>query len=298
MIGAFLTRAAALTASDRPTVVPSACDPAATAAWRTFRQEELTGADGWLAVAGLFLLDEGASGMGSDLRHPIVLPAAAPPTAGRIVLEGGRVVAELAPGVQARVNETPASGRVELRPADGERAEDRLRLGRLVLHVHRSGARLAIRLRDPESPLYRTFPGLAWWPIDARWCVRGRFVPHDWPRRIPMATTVGDIVELESPGTVMVDVAGLSLRLLAVNRDGSLWFILSDASANRTSYKVRYLYAGLPDAAGRVLLDFNRIHSPPCVYNPHTTCPLPPPENRLRVPIDAGERLHAGPARP
>lgn len=288
----------ALAALDRPPVVPASCDPAATAAWRAFRETEFTAPDGWLGVAGLFFLDEGENLMGSNPRHPIVLPAPAPPTAGRIVQQGGRVFAELAPGVSAARDGTPVAGRVELRPADGDRAEDRLTIGRLVLHVHRSGERLAIRLRDPEHELYRSFPGLSWRPIDARWCASGRFVAHDRPRRLSIATTVGDVVEYESPGSVDVRVAGLSLRLLALRRAGDLWIIFSDATAGRSSYKVRYLYAALPDAAGRVLLDFNRVHSPPCAYNPHTTCPLPPPENRLRVAIEAGELLAAAERRP
>jgi len=39
-----------------------------------------------------------------------------------------------------------------------------------------------------------------------------------------------------------------------------------------------------------VILDFNRAEQPPCAYNPWTTCPLPPRENRLPIPIEAGER--------
>jgi uncharacterized protein len=40
---------------------------------------------------------------------------------------------------------------------------------------------------------------------------------------------------------------------------------------------------------GRVRLDFNRAINPPCAYTDFSTCPLPPPENRLRLPIHAGE---------
>jgi len=38
-----------------------------------------------------------------------------------------------------------------------------------------------------------------------------------------------------------------------------------------------------------VVLDFNRAHSPPCAFTDFATCPLPPPQNRLAVPIEAGE---------
>ena len=38
-------------------------------------------------------------------------------------------------------------------------------------------------------------------------------------------------------------------------------------------------------------LDFNRAYHPFCVFNPEYDCPYPPRENRLQVPIRAGERL-------
>ncbi len=42
---------------------------------------------------------------------------------------------------------------------------------------------------------------------------------------------------------------------------------------------------------GRVILDFNFAYSPSCAYSPHWVCPLPPPANRLRASVRAGERL-------
>jgi uncharacterized protein (DUF1684 family) len=43
---------------------------------------------------------------------------------------------------------------------------------------------------------------------------------------------------------------------------------------------------------GRVVLDFNKAYNPPCVFTPYATCPLPPPENRLTVRIEAGEKKY------
>jgi uncharacterized protein (DUF1684 family) len=38
-------------------------------------------------------------------------------------------------------------------------------------------------------------------------------------------------------------------------------------------------------------VDFNRAYIPYCYYNPTYECPLPPPQNRLKIPIRAGERM-------
>jgi uncharacterized protein (DUF1684 family) len=74
-----------------------------------------------------------------------------------------------------------------------------------------------------------------------------------------------------------------------------LWLVFTDRTADTLTYKIRFLYTDAPDADGRVVLDFNRAYNAPCAYNPHTTCPLPPRQNRLDVAIPAGERKYSGP---
>ena len=44
---------------------------------------------------------------------------------------------------------------------------------------------------------------------------------------------------------------------------------------------------------GTVTLDFNKAYSPPCAFTNYATCPLPPPQNRLDVRIEAGEKKPA-----
>ncbi len=46
-----------------------------------------------------------------------------------------------------------------------------------------------------------------------------------------------------------------------------------------------------PGAGGAVTLDFNRAVNLPCAYTEFATCPLPPPENRLPVAVEAGEMI-------
>ena len=42
---------------------------------------------------------------------------------------------------------------------------------------------------------------------------------------------------------------------------------------------------------GSVVLDFNRTTNLPCAYTDFTTCPVPLPQNRLQVAIEAGEQM-------
>ena len=48
---------------------------------------------------------------------------------------------------------------------------------------------------------------------------------------------------------------------------------------------------GTPGPDGQSCLDFNRATNLPCAYTDLATCPLPPPENRLPVAIEAGEKI-------
>ena len=55
----------------------------------------------------------------------------------------------------------------------------------------------------------------------------------------------------------------------------------------------RYLEPELV-AEGRILVDFNSAYNPFRAYNEEWSCPIPPSENRLAVPIRAVEKIFPG----
>jgi len=77
---------------------------------------------------------------------------------------------------------------------------------------------------------------------------------------------------------------------------GGVFLSLADATSGRETYGAcRYLLdtvkgADLGEHDGRLVLDFNFAYNPSCAYDPRWVCPLAPPENRLTLPIRAGER--------
>jgi uncharacterized protein len=281
-------------------------DPVDTQTWRDKREADLKTPDGWLSVSGLHFLEPGISTIGTAPSDNVSLAAGSiPAKAGRVRVEGGRVFLTLAKGVDAKLNGEPikGNGEIELRDASApnapekeKRAADRVTLGRVTLHVHHSGDRLALRVRDPESPIRKDFVGLRWYDIDQKWQIEGKFIPFDQPKPLQIANVLGDNEEVTSPGEVEVTINGQTARLLALSAaKGRLWFVFTDSTADiRETYRIRFLYADAP-VNGRVTLDFNRAYNPPCAYNPYTTCPLPPPQNKLRTPVTAGERAYAGP---
>jgi uncharacterized protein len=259
-----------------------------TQAWRIQRERDLTSDTGWLTVAGLVFLKPGANSVGADPDSDVVLPAPAPRRAGTVVREGGAVFFDPERGSGLTLNGVPVAARVAITP------RDRLVAGTVSFHLHESGDRLGVRIRDVNSPLRRSFKGLRWFPVRDEWTVDARFVPYDAPRLITVANVLGDFERLTLPGEAVFSVAGQEVRLQAAQSGKRLWFIFSDARGGRDTYRIRFLYADPPRPDGRVTLDFNRAYNPPCAYNPFTTCPVPPPQNRLRIAIDAGERIYRG----
>jgi uncharacterized protein (DUF1684 family) len=288
----LLLAVAALVAVALATLAAADADPAYVAAIEKFRQERearLKADDGWLTVAGLFWLHEGENTVGADPTNDFVLPeGSAPPEVGTFEYRDGKVTAHIRNGVTVTHKGQPIQS-VSLEPG----AANALAIAGLSLWVHPSGDRLAIRLRDRNSPIRTNFTGCRWFPVNEAFRVTGRFVKHDAPKTVRVPNILGDTETYSSPGVVDFTVNGQAVRMEALTSGQRLWFIFRDLTSRQETYpSARFLYAELsPD--GSVVLDFNQAVNPPCAFNPYTTCPLPPEQNRLRVRIEAGElRYH------
>ncbi|MCL4847260.1 MAG: DUF1684 domain-containing protein [Acidobacteria bacterium] len=259
---------------------------------RAAYEASLRSLDGYLAVVGLFFLEDGPNVFGADAAGRVVLPdGSAPGRVGVFDFQDGRVFYRIErPGLALLNGRATLSG--ELRPlGPGVPTPDRLSIGRLSLSVHRSGPRVAIRVRDPQSPFLRDYRGSRWYPIDRAWRIDARFVAHATPRRLEIPNVLGDVQVFESPGYAEFDVGAERLRLEAASYepDGRVWFVFRDRTTGQTTYPAaRFLYAD-PPRDGGIVLDFNDARNPPCAFNPFTTCPNPPPGNVLPVAIEAGE---------
>ena len=110
--------------------------------------------------------------------------------------------------------------------------------------------------------------------------------------RVDIATSTGDFQPYLRWGTITFLVEGESATLSVYqSEDGGDFFLpFADASSGHETYgSGRYLDV-LSLHGGKVLVDFNYAYNPYCAYNPNWSCPIPPLENRLKVPIRAGEK--------
>lgn len=265
-------------------------------AWRKSRIQELTGEDGWLALVGLYWLNPGKNTIGSGASRDVVLPSGkAPDYAGAILVAGGTVRIEAAAGARITSDSKPVST-LELHSDEGGKPTE-LRLGSLSFHVIKRGDRLGLRVKDRDNPDRASFKGLDYYPIDIGWRLEGTFVPYTPPKLIPITNILDMVEDQESPGAIRFQAGGATYQLDAVIERGSneLFIMFADKTTGAETYgSGRYLYAPMPSADGKTIIDFNKAYNPPCAFTRFATCPLPPRQNRLPIAIHAGERKYAG----
>ena len=120
------------------------------------------------------------------------------------------------------------------------------------------------------------------------------------PTRYEIATSGDDALAFTRFGSVSFEIAGLTHELELYWLDGyggGIFLPFKDATNGAVTYGGgRYLLdtvkgADLGMDGDRMVLDFNFAYNPSCSYDPRWVCPLSPPENKLDIPIEAGERI-------
>ncbi len=263
--------------------------------WRAERNERLRQQDSWLTLVGLYWLEPGENRFGSDPSLEIVFEeGGAAARGGSLFLEGEQVRVVAAAGSGLTLGGEPVGERVLAPDTSGQ--PDILELGDLRFHIIRREDKFGVRVKNPESELLRNFTGLDFYPVDGRYRIEGRFVPYEEPQELPIATVLGGSVPMKVPGRVELDVGGTTVSLEPVLSGQQYWFLFRDATSGKETYGAgRYLYAD-PAEDGKLVVDFNLAYNPPCVFTPYATCPLPPRQNWLEVPIEAGEKMYGAEA--
>jgi uncharacterized protein len=270
-------------------------------AWRSQREHELAAPDSWLTLVGLEWLKPGVNSFGTATENTIKLHSQAPEYIGVLTVSGSTVQL-LAPPVGF-----PPDLKMDGHPArEGTLSADIAKPSTLTWHdltmvVLPRGGRYALRIKDASSPTRTAFHGLHWYAPDARFRVTAKWIPFTPPHVEKIPTIIGTTLDMPAPGIAEFTLDGKTVRLEPVIEGGEqdkLFFILRDATSKTTTYQAaRFLHTGLPDhglsAPGSLTLDFNELYNPPCAYTPYATCPLPPDQNRLTIPIEAGEQRYS-----
>jgi uncharacterized protein (DUF1684 family) len=157
--------------------------------------------------------------------------------------------------------------------------------------------------RDPSvSPIppgrEAEFLPLSYYPVDESYAVPAALRLADERPVFEMPTSTGKLRRMERVGVLEFTLKGQPMSLGAFVEAGTaritrLFVPFADQTTGSETYSAgRYLDID-PTGTGLYEIDFNRAYNPYCAYNESYDCPFPPPSNRLKAPIRAGERLPA-----
>jgi len=283
------------TTAQEPQTADSSSD---TMQWQVANSQKLKNPNGWLALTGHFWLREGVCSVGNSESAIVRLPEAAVGVQAEITVRGAamefRPISKHRFTMKDRELHGPQMLRIDALAKEAD-SEDVIQIeNRFFLQLVRRSGRLAIRVRDPQSPALIHFPGKTWFPVDPNFRIAAQF--HRWTQATETDSTNirGESIQLDIIGEVKFRWEGIEYTFLAQQEGDELLIVFQDQSNGNDTYGPgRFLNVPMPSVmpgeSAAIILDFNRTYNPPCAFSIHTLCPLAPAKNRLPFPIRAGE---------
>ena len=150
----------------------------------------------------------------------------------------------------------------------------------------------------PQSPLThqqkQDFHGLHYFPEAQELRLETDVEEIEPKDQIEMQTSTGDVQSYTRYGKIRFPVEGQQAELTIYASPDGFFLPFVDSLAGKETYPAgRYLEPEML-SGGKLLVDFNLAYNPYCAYNEMWSCPLTPFENRLKVPIRAGEKIPEG----
>jgi uncharacterized protein len=141
------------------------------------------------------------------------------------------------------------------------------------------------------------FTGLKYFPPDPQYRIVAELTPIQQKKTLVLGTSDGKEERYLEYAYADFDLHGAHQRLLILEimeagpSRGKLFLAFADGtSANETYGAGRYLDIARATGNNTITLDFNKAYNPYCAYVDDFSCPFPPKENLLTVPIEAGEK--------
>jgi len=254
--------------------------------WKAEYDQTVVGKGGWLSLAGLYWLTEGANTIGSAKDNHHQFPSKAPKHLGTILVVEDKV--SIDNKTELMQVEDSVFKRAELSAKD----KTLVTFGDFEFFVLKREIGFAVRLIDNDSENIKSFEGTKFITYDQSWVKPAKLIKHEKPQIIKIPTVYGTVREDTSAGWLEFEIGGKIQRLQAVDygKDSLMYVMFSDSSSGDNTYGAgRYIEVEWPDENGNTFIDFNRAYNPACAFTNYATCPLTPRQNRLKVTINAGE---------
>lgn len=248
--------------------------------------------DGWLNLAGRFLLHQGKNTFGSGAKNAIIFPEGkSAKYIGTIFVNGDTVSIKVNKGVDVW---NAKKERVSRQLVYTNDTADPVVLYHQSLnwHIIKRGDNFYLRLRDLKHENLKTFTDVPTYPINAQWKVEA-ILDTTAKDSIEITNILGNVSKQAIAGKLRFSINGKTYTLDALDEDDNLFIIFADETNNtETYYTGRFLNVKKPDANSKLFLDFNKAVNPPCAFTDFATCPLPPKQNVLPISITAGEKRY------
>ena len=264
--------------------------------WRDTVEKSLRRDNGWLTLAGRYIMKPGVNTFGTAANNDIVFPpelkGTGPDVIGTITVDATKksVILKLAEGVSMSSGGKPFTGERALKVDPANR--DWVTLGRISMHIIERDGRYVLRLADNESLVRKNFAGRLWYDVNPAFKVTAKFDPYPPGKKLSIVNVIDEVSDVPCPGYVEFTLKGKKYKMDVVGDDDGLFFVMRDGTSGDTTYRPsRFLYVDKkPKANETFQLDFNKTYNPPCAFSEFTTCPLPPEQNILKTRIEAGEK--------
>jgi uncharacterized protein len=143
------------------------------------------------------------------------------------------------------------------------------------------------------------FKGLNYYPPAIKYKVTATLTPVQNKKVVVLATNDGKEQRYLEYAYAEFDLDNFRNKLLILELmdmgpfKGKLFLAFGDRTSAEETYGAgRYLDVAKTTGSNTLTLDFNKAYNPYCAYNDKFSCPLPPLENLLNVPIHAGEKAY------
>ncbi len=260
--------------------------------WHKARIADLKTPNGWLNLEGLFWLHKGANSFGkkegSDCKYD---NAVFPAELGSFIYEGDSVLWMNAANNSIKVNGVLVNGTKPVKVFYKEEQAITMSWSHFTWTIIKREDKMGVRFRNLEAKTLTGFKGIERFTIDSSWRIKATMVAAS--QNLLMITNVlGQTTATKTAGKLLFTIDNKEYSLDVIDEGGpNLFIVFADETSGKTTYGAgRFIDIPKPDALGNTEIDFNKAYNPPCAFTAFATCPLPPAQNRLKVPIPAGEK--------
>ncbi len=155
-------------------------------------------------------------------------------------------------------------------------------------------------LRNPQTSVLRpqdvnNFKGLKYFDVNSAYRFVVPMLPTENNRVVRMKERITEEEkEYICAGSVTLKFPEAEERLLVFKLEEEppdmYWIPFRDATNGKETYGGGRYLSARKISGNSLVVDFNEAYNPYCDYNPDYICTLPPAENKLSVPVPAGEK--------